>query len=71
MIFQFPVDENVDVKLEIDVRLRRLRRGCRVVGRRGRRHRSRRVDRTQLDRGETQLLGVAGKVRVSVVSELK
>ena len=57
------------MKLKVDVwlsRLRRRRGGSRSVRRR-RRRRCRGVEGAQLDRGETQLLGVAGVVRVAVV----
>ena len=55
------------MKLKVDVWLSRLGR-CRG-GRRGvrRRRRGRGVEGAQLDRGETQLLGVAGVVRVAIV----
>ena len=56
------------MKLKVDVWLGRLRRRCH--GRRAvrRRRRGRGVKGAQLDRGETQLLGVAGVVGVAIVS---
>ena len=67
VIIQLPIDEYIDVKLKVDVGFGRLGRRGRVVGCRRGRHRRRGIDRPQLDRGETQLLGVAGKVGVTVV----
>ena len=57
------------MKLKVDVWLSRLGRcrGSRRGVRRRRRRRRRGIQGAQFDRGETQLLGVTGVVRVAIV----